>query len=87
LNRPTHPAACTCWTCDLARQKKRGLDTAIPPGQAAADAVVLDAEAILESRRETAESRGAKREKAKRARAAVKRQRGQKPPGGKRKRK
>ena len=83
LNQDVHPAACTCWACDLAGQRKRGLDPALPAGQQVSDAVIRDAESIVGLTRDTAVSRSAKRAKAKQARDAAKRQRN---PGRKQKR-
>lgn len=82
LNQDEHPSACTCWACDLARQRKRGLDPALPAGQQVSDAVIRDAEAIIGGTRDAAESRSAKRARAKNARNAAKRQRN---PGGRKK--
>ena len=83
LNRDAHPAACTCWACDLAGQRKRGLDPALPAGQQVSDAVIRDAESIIDLTRGATESRAAKRAKAKQARDAAKHQRN---PGGRKKR-
>ena len=82
LNQDKHPAACTCWACDLAGQRKRGLDPALPGGRQVSDAVVKDAESILSVGRDTAVSRQFKRAKAKQARDVAKRQRN---PGGRKK--
>ncbi len=77
LNSEKHPAACTCWSCDLAAQRKRGLDPAIPAGQQVSDSVIQDAQSILDSSRDRAVSREAKRAKSKQARDAAKRSRNQ----------
>jgi hypothetical protein len=82
-NNEKHPPACTCWSCDLAAQRKRGLDPAIPAGQQVSDSVIADAQSILDSSRGKAISREAKRAQSKQARDAVKRSRG----GGGRKKK
>ena len=74
LNQDVHPAACTCWACDLAGQRRRGLDPALPAGQQVSDAVIKDAESILDLTRDKAVSRSAKRAKSKQAREAAKRQ-------------
>ena len=75
LNQDKHPAACTCWACDLAGQRRRGLDPALPAGQQVSDSVIKDAESILGLTRAATESRSTKRAKSKQARDAAKRQR------------
>lgn len=75
LNQDKHPAACTCWACDLAGQRRRGLDPALPAGQQVSDSVIKDAELILGLTRAATESRSTKRAKSKQARDAAKRQR------------
>jgi hypothetical protein len=82
-NNEKHPPACTCWSCDLAAQRKRGLDPEIPAGQQVSDSVIADAQSILDSSRGKAISREAKRAQSKQARDAAKRSRG----GGGRKKK
>jgi hypothetical protein len=82
-NNEKHPPACTCWSCDLAAQRKRGLDPAIPGGTQVSDSILQDAQSILDSSRGKAISREAKRAQSKQARDAAKRSRG----GGGRKKK
>ncbi len=76
-NDEKHPAACTCWSCDLAAQRRRGLDPAIPNGTQVSDSIVRDAESILDASRNKSESRAVKRAKAKQARNTVKQSRNQ----------
>ncbi|MBT3941104.1 MAG: hypothetical protein HOC77_11355 [Chloroflexi bacterium] len=83
-NNEKHPAACTCWSCDLAAQKRRGLDPAIPGGAQVSDSIIGDAQSILDASRGKAVSRDAKRSKSKEARNAAKRARNQ---GGRKKKK
>lgn len=83
-NNEKHPAACTCWSCDLAAQKRRGLDPAIPAGTQVSDSIISDAQSILDNSRGKAVSRDAKRAKSKEARNAAKRARSQ---GGRKKKK
>jgi|TARA_B110000263_G_scaffold208846_1_gene190667 hypothetical protein len=81
-NDEKHPPACTCWSCDLAAQRRRGLDPALPGGSQVSDSIIDDAQSILNSSRGKAVSREAKRAESKQARDAAKRSRGQ---GGKKK--
>ena len=82
-NNEKHPPACTCWSCDLAAQRKRGFDPAIPAGQQISDSAISDAQSILDSSRGKAISREAKRAQSKQARDTAKRSRG----GGRKKKK
>ena len=82
-NTEKHPPACTCWSCDLEAQRKRGLDPAIPAGQQVSESVISDAQSILDLSRGKAISREAKRAQSKHARDTAKRSRS----GGRKKKK
>jgi|TARA_B100000959_G_scaffold278120_1_gene335881 hypothetical protein len=74
-NDKKHPPACTCWSCDLAAQRRRGLDPEIPGGAQVADSIIADAQSILDTSRGKAVTREAKRAQSKQARDAAKRSR------------
>jgi len=82
-NNEKHPPACTCWSCDLEAQRKRGLDPAIPAGQQVSESVISDAQSILDLSRGKAIPREAKRAQSKHARDTAKRSRS----GGRKKKK
>ena len=48
LHESKHPASCTCWQCEIARQQKLGLDPALPAGQHVVDEVVSEAQSIID---------------------------------------
>ena len=65
LHESKHPASCTCWQCEIARQQKLGLDPVLPAGQHVVDEVVNDAQSIIDQRSWSMQVREASRAAAK----------------------